>query len=156
VVEPLAHAFAGLEVALIRYRRDVRRRLGVSEEELTVLRHLAREESVPQARLASLTTLSRSGMGTLVQRLEQAGLVERRTEPQDRRVRRINLTESGRRRMATAYGALDDAVAAALADVPNGPETLERMAAAVADLSGDAVEEPVITPTEDPVWRRWG
>ena len=157
----LQHALAGLELALTGHRRDVRRRLRVSDEELTVLLHLAHDGGARQPRLAALTGLSRSGTGALVQRLELARLVERRTDPDDRRLRRVELTSAGRavlddatRGLQAALGRLaDQRDATTLTAVER---LLEELAA---ELDALATEPRATTPAHDaeldPVWRRW-
>src|SRR4051794_25787590 len=127
----LQRSLAGLELALTGHRRDARRRLRVSDEELTVLLHLAHHGGARQPRLAALTGLSRSGTGALVQRLEQARLVERRADPADRRLRRVELTSTGRARLGDATRGLQGAVAQLV-------ETHDAaaLAAALDDLSG--------------------
>ena|ERR1700752_2196742 len=67
--------------------------------ELAALLYLAHHGSVPQRRLAEITALSRSGAGAMIQRLEQDGLVERRSDPADRRLRFVELSAEGRRRL---------------------------------------------------------
>jgi DNA-binding MarR family transcriptional regulator len=156
----LHRSLAGLELALTGHRRTVRRRLSVSDEELTVLLHVAHEGGARQARLAELIGLSRSGTGALVQRLEQAGFVARRADSGDRRLRRVELTAAGTARLAQARTGLDAAVAR-ISDAP--PASLSALERALDDLAAtlDAFpgERDAATPaydeTLDPVWRRW-
>src|SRR4051812_26476520 len=159
--DPLQRSLAGLELALSGHRRDVRRRLRVSDEELTVLLHLAHDGGARQPRLAALTGLSRSGTGALVQRLEQARLVERRTDPNDRRLRRGGLTSHGRARLSDATRGLDAAIAqlagahepAALAAVER---LLDDLTAELDTLTSEPRAQPDAHDAElDPVWRRW-
>ena len=156
----LHRSLSGLELALTGHRRDVRRRLRVSDEELTVLLHLAHAGGARQPRLAALTGLSRSGTGALVQRLEQAGLVERRPDPDDRRLRRVELTRGGTARLAHARSGLGTTVdrlaeSRALEDLA----ALERLLSELtAQLEALAEEPRVAQPSDaalDPVWRRW-
>ncbi len=150
----------GLELALIRHRRGVRRRLGVSDEELAVLLCLAHDGSVPQARLAALTTLSRSGTGALVQRLEQAGLVERRAVADDRRVRLVRLSARGRERLERAYSERDEAVrelfGSSSAEELDAAGRLLGGLAGAADALGEASPDPAAPASTSPIWRRWG
>jgi len=158
--DSLQRSLAGLELALTGHRRDVRRRLRVSDEELTVLLHLARDGGARQPRLAELTGLSRSGTGALVQRLEQARLVERRTDPSDRRLRRVELTSAGRAHLQDARRSLQDAIAR-LTDT-HDPATLAGAERLLDDLTAEleALAQPRPTAAAhdaelDPVWRRW-
>jgi DNA-binding MarR family transcriptional regulator len=156
-----ARALARLEIAFIRHRRGVRRRLGVGDDELSVLRYLAYEGDVPLARLATTTTLSRSGLGALVQRLEERGLVERRTATDDRRLRRVRLSARGRERLSGAYHALDAAAGALLsgaapADAARLEQLLDALAWEAEALAGAGDEPAAAEPPADPVWRSWG
>jgi DNA-binding MarR family transcriptional regulator len=158
-VTSLQRSLSGLELALTGHRRDVRRRLRVSDEELTVLLHLAHDGGARQPRLAALTGLSRSGTGALVQRLEQAGLVERRPDPGDRRLRRVELTRGGTARLATATEGLRSAVArlaetSAPAELTALERLLDELAAGLA-AQADEPRQPDRNVALDPVWRRW-
>ncbi len=154
----LQRSLAGLELALTGHRRDVRRRLRVSEEELTVLLHLAYHGGARQPRLAALTGLSRSGTGALVQRLEHARLVERRTDPDDRRLRRVELTGTGRARLSDATGGLQRAIAR-LAETHDAAALAAALDALSAELAALIAEPRAVAAAHDdgldPVWRRW-
>jgi DNA-binding MarR family transcriptional regulator len=156
-------ALAALELAAVRHRGAVRARLRLSDEALSALLHLAHHGDVAQGRLPAVTGLSRSGTGALVHRLERAGLVERRADPDDRRLRRVALSAAGRAAVARAYAPLDTAVTALLAERPAGElDRLEQLldglvAAATGALSGHVAQpaEPPGPPPGDPIWRRW-
>lgn len=53
-------------------------------------------ERIQMTDLASLTLRSKSGATRLVDRLEEAGLVQRETSPEDRRAVYVTLTDNGR------------------------------------------------------------
>jgi DNA-binding MarR family transcriptional regulator len=150
-------ALAGLELAALRHHRVVRARLNIGEEELAALLYLARHDGVPQRRLPEITNLSRSGAGAMIQRLEQDGFVERRSDPTDRRLRFVELSAAGRERLRDAYRELGEAVERALADgAPGGLELL----AGLLDGLADAVDEhgahdAALAAPHDPIWRRW-
>jgi DNA-binding MarR family transcriptional regulator len=57
----------------------------------SVLAHLNRQEGVNQATLADTLDVEPITVARLVDKLEQLGLVERRADPTDRRVRRLYL-----------------------------------------------------------------
>jgi DNA-binding MarR family transcriptional regulator len=157
--ERVTAALTGLELALIRHRNGVRRRLAVSEEELAVLLCLGHEGRASQSRLAALSTLSRSGIGALLQRLESEGLVERRTQPGDRRVRLVRLSARGQARLRDAYRERDAALSHVLAASPEG--AAERLLSELGRAVGASVEpetEPYSTDVDatGPLWRCWG
>lgn len=60
--------------------------------------------------LAEAVILSRSGLTRLVDRIEAAGLVARQSIPSDRRSTHVVLTEAGRRRLASAFPVVEQAV----------------------------------------------
>jgi DNA-binding MarR family transcriptional regulator len=163
-VAQVRRALAGLELAALRHRSAVKRVLGVGDEELCALLHLVHHGGASQRELAELTTLSRSGTGAMVQRLEHHGLVQRRPQPGDRRTRVVELSPAGRERMQHAYRELDAALAAALPHVSDADlEALTRLLDGLrhaaeharAGLRGAAPAPPPAPPGE-PIWRRWG
>jgi MarR family transcriptional regulator, transcriptional regulator for hemolysin len=78
---------------LMRKRYEQRARsLGVTRAQWQVLAHLQRHEGINQSGLAELLELEPITLARLVDRMEQAGLVERRLDPADRRARRLYLT----------------------------------------------------------------
>jgi DNA-binding MarR family transcriptional regulator len=149
-------ALAALELAGLQHRRGVRQQLRVGDEELTALLHLAYRGPVTQGTLGEATGLSRSGVGAMVQRLEEHGYVQRSTDPHDRRLRLVALSDAGRDALGTAYGDLWRATTALLeASAPDHLETLVRVLHGLAGASAPAAE---IEPAREellPAWRRW-
>jgi DNA-binding MarR family transcriptional regulator len=62
-----------------------------------VLAFLSRDDGSPQTNLADELDVGKVALGGLIDRLEEAGMVERRADPIDRRVKRVFLTKEGRR-----------------------------------------------------------
>lgn len=80
---------------LMRRRFDQRARAhGVTRAQWQVLAVLARNEGISQAGLADRLELESITVGRMVDRLEEAGHVERRADPADRRVWRLHLTDA--------------------------------------------------------------
>ncbi|WP_310498428.1 MarR family transcriptional regulator [Sandarakinorhabdus sp.] len=78
---------------LLRRRFDARARsIGVSRPQWRVLFALTRAEGVNQAMLADILEVETITVGRMVDRLADAGLVERRPDPDDRRMWRLFLT----------------------------------------------------------------
>ena len=78
-------------------RRDFERRsknTGFTRSQWALLATLARNEGCNQATLADLLEIEPITLVRLLDKLEAAGLVERRPDPTDRRVRRLFLTEA--------------------------------------------------------------
>lgn len=59
-------------------------------------------EGLRMTDLAKAVVLTKSGLTSLVDRMEKAKLIERRADPQDRRATRIHLTSTGKAKLAEA------------------------------------------------------
>ena len=70
--------------------------LGIDAREFLLLRFVAASEGRSQQALAEQLDVPPSRMVALVDHLEDAGLVERRADPEDRRVRGLHLTRKGK------------------------------------------------------------
>jgi DNA-binding MarR family transcriptional regulator len=70
--------------------------LGLTSRQAATLIHIARAEGQPQQRLVSVLRIAPSRVVALVDELEQRGLLRRRTDPTDRRVRTLRLTAKGK------------------------------------------------------------
>ncbi len=82
---------------LLRKRFDQRARtLGLTRAQWQVLAHLSRNEGIHQTGLADILEIETITLGRLIDRLEEAGWVERRSSPTDRRVRLLYLTDKAR------------------------------------------------------------
>lgn len=78
---------------LMRKRFDQRARgLNLTRAQWQVLAHLARHEGINQAGLAEILEIEPITLGRLIDRMADAGWVERRSHPSDRRVRQLYLT----------------------------------------------------------------
>jgi DNA-binding MarR family transcriptional regulator len=73
----------------------VAQEFGLTPPQLHILRLLTENETLPMGELAGLLFCDASNVTVLVDRLEERGLIERRTDPADRRVRLIALTPEG-------------------------------------------------------------
>ena len=79
---------------LMRQRFDERARgLGLTRAQWRVLRHLRQYEGIKQRSLAEVLEVETVTLGRHIDRLEDAGWVERRRDPADRRVWRLHLAE---------------------------------------------------------------
>lgn len=79
---------------LMRKRFDQRARsLNLSRAQWQLLVHLSRHEGINQSGLAEILEIENITLGRLVDRMEEAGWVERRLDPSDRRARLLYTTE---------------------------------------------------------------
>ena len=70
--------------------------VGIDPREFLLMRFVAASEGQSQQALAERLAVPASRMVALVDRLEEAGLVERRPSAEDRRIRELHLTRKGR------------------------------------------------------------
>jgi DNA-binding MarR family transcriptional regulator len=76
--------------------------IGIDPGEWTLLRFVAAAEGQSQQALAERLGVPPSRMVAIVDRLEEAGLLERKAYPDDRRIRALHLTSEGRDVLARA------------------------------------------------------
>ena len=69
---------------------------GIDPREFLLMRFVAASEGQSQQALAERVAVPASRMVALVDHLEETGLIERRPDPEDRRVRGLHLTRKGR------------------------------------------------------------
>jgi MarR family transcriptional regulator for hemolysin len=101
-----------------RRRFDARARsLGVSRAQWQVLFALSRNEGINQAGLAEALDVETITVGRMVDRLEDAGLVERRADPADRRAWRLHLTDRARPILDQLRDVSNEVTAEALAGI---------------------------------------
>jgi DNA-binding MarR family transcriptional regulator len=82
---------------LLRRRFDRRARaLGLTRAQWRVLAYLNRNEGINQSSLAEILEIEPITLVRQLDRLEAAGLIERRLDPADRRVRLLHLTGKAR------------------------------------------------------------
>jgi DNA-binding MarR family transcriptional regulator len=84
--------------------KDILAPLGLEPRHFLVLRHLGQAEGISQQALGQALHIPASRMVGLVDALEQRGLVERRSNPRDRRARALHITAEGRAAFERAWG----------------------------------------------------
>ncbi len=100
---------------LMRRRFDERARLiGVTRAQWRTLTMLSRHEGINQGGLADLLEVEPITLCRMIDRLEEAGLVERRRDPADRRAWLIFLTPKAHPLLAQLRGLADDMIENAL------------------------------------------
>jgi DNA-binding MarR family transcriptional regulator len=78
------------------------RSTGLTSGQFTILSSLLREEPTPIGSLAELLGLDRTTLNRNLRPLEAENLVSTVSDPKDARVRRVQLTSAGRRRLEAA------------------------------------------------------
>ncbi|MEA3002192.1 MAG: hypothetical protein QOH81_980 [Sphingomonadales bacterium] len=117
-------AFEVAETAQV-LRRDFDRRageLGVTRAQWRVLARLSRSDGLRQVALADALDVEPITLCRMIDRLAEAGLVERRADEEDRRAWRIHLTAKAGPLIETLRGIAD----AFLADALSGVDAAEQ------------------------------
>ena len=145
--EPLAHTLGFLlhdAARLLRKRFDQKAKgLGLTRAQWQVLAHVARNEGLHQGALAEILELEPITLVRLIDRLEAAGMVERRAHATDRRLKLLHLTDKARPVLETmrALGAtVREEALAGLAPALRGQLTAALLAMR-ANLTRVAVDE---------------
>ena len=144
VQEPLAFMLSDT-ARLLRRRFDLRARsLGVSRAQWQVMLALSRSEGINQTGLADRLEVETITLCRMVDRLADAGLVERRADPADRRAWNLYLTDAARPLLGQLHAIGDEVVGAALAGISEADrtalaETLGQLRANLSARAGDAM-----------------
>ena len=99
--------------------------LGVSRAQWTVLVRLERTEGLKQSELAEILDLQPISLTRLLDRLDENGLIERRADPNDRRVNRLYLKPAARPLLEQLAVLSESLMATVLEGIE--PESMERM-----------------------------
>lgn len=111
---------------LMRKRFEARASgLGLSAAQWRLLVRVTKEEGIAQARLAELLEIEPISVSRLIDRMEEGGWIERRTDPSDRRVRIIHPTAKAREAYAGVKGIAGEVYEEALTGLsPEGRRSL--------------------------------
>ncbi len=78
--------------------------IGLTRAQCAVLAHLARQEGINQAALAQILDIEPITLVHMLDRLEAAGLIQRKPDPKDRRAHALNVTAKARPVLQQIYG----------------------------------------------------
>ena len=104
-------------------------RYGLTRAQWAVLAKLERTEGLKQTEVAEMMEMQPITLTRLIDKLCQAGLIERRSDETDRRVNRLYLTKPARPMMAKLAVLRSETTRAALADisVPDAHRLVEQL-----------------------------
>lgn len=114
------------------------RRIGMTRAQWALLYHIERTKGARQVDLASLMELEPMTVARLIDRLEKAGVVERRADPADRRANRIYLTKKAGPVLERLRRIGDELMAEVLA--PFDPAEREKLHALLSILKTNLIE----------------
>ena len=132
-------------------RRNFTRRiavLGLTQAQCRALLHLSRNEGVRQVDLADTLEIQPITLARLLDQLSEAGYVERRACPDDRRAFRLALTPEARPVLARIRALASLTWADAIGDV--GEARMAQFTKTLADLKSNLMgAEPVAAPEKE-------
>jgi DNA-binding MarR family transcriptional regulator len=135
------------------------RRLGLTRAQCRTLGYLTRNEGINQAGLADLLEIRPMTLVRQIDRMEEAGWIERRPDPADRRARRLFLTAKARPILGRIWNVANETRDEALALLsPPQAETLiellhrvhATLSATLSATSSGTSGEPAILDDADP------
>lgn len=106
--DPSLHTWLGLVRVYSRMQRALERVLddaGLTLPQFDVLANLGMSEGITQQELAERLLVSKGNVCGVLDRMESAGLVQRKPDPEDRRTNRLHLTRQGRSALRKAFPA---------------------------------------------------
>ncbi|GGI99272.1 MarR family transcriptional regulator [Saccharopolyspora subtropica] len=147
-----AQAAAEVRLGVMRLARRLRVERGPGEltpSQLATLGLLARGGPATASALAAAERVTPQSMARIVQRLIDAGLAERDTDPSDRRAAIVRITEAGRRQVLRDRCQREAWLAQAMAGLTDVERDLLVLAARLLDRLADA--EPTSRPGTAPL-----
>ena len=128
---------------LLRRRFDERARaVGATRAQWKALMSVARHEGINQGRLADHLEVEPITLCRMIDRLEEAGLVERRRDPADRRAWHIFLTARSRPLIGELGALAEDLTAQALAGLEEAEVAL--LARSLHRIRDNLADQPVM------------
>jgi DNA-binding MarR family transcriptional regulator len=108
-IAPPADLAARLRLVVTRLARQLRQRavVDLTPSQISALATIDRNGPVTLGELAALERVQPPSVTVVVTRLEEKGLVVRRTDPRDRRVSRVETSKDGRKLLARSRSRKD-------------------------------------------------
>ena len=126
---------------MMRVRFDQRARLkGMTRAQWAIMIRLERQPGLSQNEMAAILEVEPITVGRMIDRLEARGLVERRADPADRRVRRLHLLPAAKPLLDEITIERDVLSAEILEGV--GPETRSQLVEAFLRMKSNLLETP--------------
>ena len=120
--------------------------LGITRSQWWVLAFLSRRDGMTQTALAADLDLTKVAIGGLLDRMEDAGFVERRADRNDGRARRVYLTRAGAKMVNTIREKVESTELEILSRVPEeqlnqAADTLRTLKDTLLEMLGGEAEE---------------
>jgi len=125
---------------------------GIHPSQAFCLREVAHHDGITQRDLADLLCIARPTLTVMLQKMEKAGLVERRTEPSDQRFTHIHLTPAGIETHLTMHSVLDEVVAQVIGPLGDADQAeLVRLLGLLHDNIVAAMDAQPASPDDAPI-----
>jgi MarR family transcriptional regulator, transcriptional regulator for hemolysin len=124
----------------VRFDQKARASNAMTRAQWVILSRLARQPGMSQNELAMVCEVEPITVGRLIDRLEERGMVERRADPNDRRIRRLHLLPAAKpvlEMIGEAKDAMSERITAGL-DKP----TLDTLIDALLAIKENLAHEP--------------
>jgi len=126
---------------LLRRQLDQRAQtIGLTSAQWRVLAYLARSEGSNQANLADFMDMEPITLSRHLDRMEAAGLTERRPDPSDRRAHQLFITDSARSLVTEFRAIASEVIGEALAGISEAE--IERVVALLLKVRGNLTGKP--------------
>jgi DNA-binding MarR family transcriptional regulator len=133
IIETIADTLPEIIRRILESRPLHRGEFDITLAQMRAMRAIGSQGACTMGELAGRLGISLSAATGLADRLVQQGMIERKPDPQDRRIVRVETSSAGRRTHAAIHKEKQRLMAAALAKVTR--PALERMAESLALLS---------------------
>ncbi|QLJ02956.1 winged helix-turn-helix transcriptional regulator [Streptomyces sp. NEAU-sy36] len=137
--QDIDHVAAGLVACLPALARALERRVDLEfphpkppEAQLALLRHVEANDGVTVRRAAAALLMKPNNVSALVTQLSEQGLLERRQDPQDKRIAHLHLTVTSRQQIGEVRHLMSGQVAQALRTMTDGE--LDALGSALSSL----------------------
>ncbi len=127
------------------------RSLGLTRAQWVVIARIHRHPGLSQTEIADLLEIEKATAGRLIDRMEAKGWLERRADPNDRRINRLHLTDVSRRMHALIWPVAEATVGDALSDLSTSEQrTLAKLMRRVKQQLLELVEsDPAVDDRRD-------
>jgi MarR family transcriptional regulator for hemolysin len=130
---------------IMRTRFDQRARgYGMTRAQWVILARLSRQPGLSQNEMAAICEVEPITVGRLIDRLEMRGLVERRSDPADRRIRRLHLLPAAQP-ILDEIARYRDELTEVILEGMEGPAR-EQLADALLQIKNNLTAEPTDAP----------
>lgn len=119
--------------------------LNLTKAQIVVLRVLSTRGDIAQNSLAFITNRDKTSLTRLIDTMEKKGLVTRSSDPSDKRIKLVSITEEGKSSVKTAIPMLHEIIKKIQADIdlPDLQTTIEVLKKISKNINADELTAPI-------------